>query len=165
MRQKIEKQNKRILEFEKMKQGLYLKHHSKEELEALWELVQKWILNQDTLNRNMNLETGDKNILEERLKNISESYELIDDKEKYLPEEFIISKQDILRALYDTSMRKDIRKKIWWWLSYMATTLNPSGVLWVFSFFWWGFFWLNKNIIILQEFYIDLSQSFDLLQD
>ena len=60
----------------------------------------------------MNLETGDKNMLEERLKNISESYELIDDKEKYLPEEFIISKQDILRALYDTSMRKDIRKKI-----------------------------------------------------
>ena len=41
MRQKIEKQNKRILEFEKMKQGLYLKHHSKEELESLWELVQK----------------------------------------------------------------------------------------------------------------------------
>lgn len=41
MKQKTEEQDERILEFEKMKQGLYLKHHSKEELEALWELVQK----------------------------------------------------------------------------------------------------------------------------
>lgn len=60
----------------------------------------------------MNLEIDDKNILEQRLKNISESYGSIDDKEKYLPEEFIFSKQDILRAIYDISARKDIQKKI-----------------------------------------------------
>ena len=154
-KEKDEKEQARQIVFQKMKEKIYLTHHSQEELESLFELVKKWILTEKDLGQKVSIEDTQKKELEARLREISESYDDVKEKQKYLPTEFIITKSDILSALYNEVERKKVSAKVKKWLHYLAQNISPSSAFSLWWFFFWTLFWTSKNLTTLQEFYID----------
>lgn len=145
------------IEFQKMKEKIYLTHHSQEELEELYDLVKKWVLSEKDIRQKVSIEDTEKKELEVRLQELSESYDEVKEKYKYLPSEFIVTRSDILGAIYNEEQRKKVCSKIKNWLYYLGQNISPSSSFSLWSFFFWGFFGTNRNLAVLQEFYIDTS--------
>ncbi|MCH8518338.1 hypothetical protein LAT59_01045 [Candidatus Gracilibacteria bacterium] len=150
-----DEQHEKQVKFQMMKEKIYLSHHSQEELEQLFELVEKGVLSKDSVTQKLHLEDSQKQSLELRLQTLSASYESIEDKFKYLPEELIITRENMLAAIYDKTQRKYLCKTLRSGLSYMSKNISPLSIFSAFPFFSGSLYGTNKNIVFLQEFYID----------
>ncbi len=145
------------LEHEKIKEKISVELKSEEDLMALKELVEKWIISKDVAEQIVDWE----DIWEEAIKEIFEKIDQIDeikDIDKYIPAELRITKEDYSKALTDDIFRVQLLTRLDSSLTLIANKINPDSAMGLNLFS--GFLTvLDKNLIIVQENTIDVKDS------
>lgn len=149
-----EKQKKeKMIQLEKINQIGKIKF----DLEKLKFLIMNWFLDEqlakDLIEWN-SIESDELNEVFIKLDSIEEIKWI----EKILPKDLRITKEEYLSALSNDEYRKLVLNKIDDALTYLYQSINWDGSV-LFNLFAWVLYFLNKNLQIVQENYIDLKNN------
>jgi len=162
--EKTEKERKleiaKNLEFSKEKKKLLEKIDKEKKLTYLKSLVERGLINITTAEHIVEWGTLDNVQIKEIFEKIDEIDE-IQNIDHILPKKLRISKDDYIKALEDTTFRKQILVKLDNALIYLFNSSNKSP-FWIMNFFSWLIHSLDnshKNTIKIQENTIDIKRS------
>lgn len=152
-----EKQDKKQKEFLKTKEKISLYNESSKELNYLKELVNKWIITQEIVDKIIFQEVLSKEEIETIFQKIDEIEE-IKEIESYIPKELRLNKQEYLQAIEDDIIRVKTITKINRALTLLSQSIVWPWNMWI-SLFSWVWIILDKNLVIIQENNIDFKNS------
>lgn len=148
---------KKQLEFKKTKDVISTKDDAEKNIFSLKDLVEKWILTQDTADKVLNNEGISEDDIKEIFNKIDEMEE-IKDIDSYLPTELRITSDEYFKALNDDIFRVQTLTKLDSALTLLANKINPDSAMWL-NLFSWFLTVLDKNLIKVQENTIDVKDS------
>lgn len=156
-------EKKRQLEFRKTKEKIQAEIQTEEDIFALQKLVEKRVVDKDTIKNISSGKEIDKKIIEQIFQKIEE-IENIDDIENYIPPSLKITKEDYLKATKDEIFRLQTLTKIDASLVIIYDKINPETSFGINLFS--GFLTiLDKNLVIIQENSIDIKDSLKKLDE
>lgn len=147
------------LEYSKEKQKLLKKIEKDKNLIALKSVVERWLIKTEIISHivdGKNLELSEVNELLSKINDISTTEKI----DSILPIELRVTNEEYLKALEDDELRKILIDKLNKSLDHMYLLSNPfsGSILDIFSGL---FFALNKNLVKVQEYTIDIKQSLE----
>lgn len=152
--EKLEKsKTERLIQLEKISHIWKIKF----DLEKLKILIMNWFLDEKLARDLIEWNSVESSEINEIFKKL-EAIEEIKWIEKILPKELRISKEDYLSALVSNEYREIVLHKIDDALTYLYNSINGDGSI-LFNLFTWVLYFLNKNLQIVQENYIDLKNN------
>ena len=154
---KIKEQEKKIIDHHKTKEYIKTEIDTEEKLHSLHELVDKWVLSQEHVDKIIAWEDFDEDIIKDIFDKIDEVEEL-KDIDKYLPASLRITKEDYHTALHDDIFRVQTITKLETALTLLSQQINPDTAWWINLFS--GFLMmLDKNLVKVQEHTIDIKDN------
>ena len=154
---KIKEQEKKIIDQHKTKEYIKTEIDTEEKLHSLHELVDKWVLSQEHVDKIIAWEDFDEDIIKDIFDKIDEVEEL-KDIDKYLPASLRITKEDYHTALHDDIFRVQTITKLETALTLLSQQINPDTAWWINLFS--GFLMmLDKNLVKVQEHTIDIKDN------
>ncbi len=157
----LAKEELRQREFQKTKEQITLWEQTNKSLDELRELLEKWLLRQETIDSVMSWNNISPDEIEEIFTKIDE-IENVNDIDKYLPREFRITKDEYFKALEDKLFRAQILTKINTALTIISHQITWDTPMWL-NLFSWFLILLDKNLVIIQENNIDVKNSLEWL--
>lgn len=156
--EKQEQENrKKIIEHQKVKEEIAVEIETEDEIFHLKELVEKWVITQESAQKIIDWEELDEKIVKEIFEKIDEMEE-IKDIDEYIPKELRISHEEYDKALHDDIFRTQMITKLDSALALVAKQINPGQNMGLNLFS--GFLAvLDKNLIKVQEHTIDVKDS------
>jgi hypothetical protein len=148
---------KKVLQYKKTKETIWVEIEADKSLNNLKELVQKWVIKEETAQKIISW----KNLEEETIVKIFEKIEEVESIKsisKYLPKEFRITKEEYSKALHSNDFRKKTLVKLDEALTILANQANPDWLMWL-NLFSWFLTVLDKNLILIQEHNIDMKDN------
>lgn len=149
--------NQKVLEYKKVKEEIAVEIETEDEVFHLKELVEKWIMSQESAQKVIDGEDLDEKIIKEIFEKINEM-EDIDDIDNYIPKELRITHEEYDKALHDDKFRVKIITKLDSALILITRQITPNSGIWV-NLFSWFINILDKNLIKIQEHTIDVKYS------
>lgn len=151
----INKENKKQLEYKIQREKILVKIETENNLEYLKDLLNNWIVSNETAQKIIDWEKISNNEIKEIFKKINQIDE-IKDINIYIPKEYRITQEDYFKAINDNDFRGEIIKKLDSTLSILAKQIIPDNY-WGLNLFS-GFIWfLDKNLTTIQENTIDIK--------
>lgn len=153
----VKDNQKKILEHQKVKEKIRTEVQAEEDLMNLKDLVEKWVISQDTAEQITDWMDLDEETIQEIFDKIDEIEE-IKDVDQYIPEDLRITKEDYSKALQDDIFRLQTITKLDSALVILANKITPDSAMWI-NLFSWFLTVLDKNLIKVQENTIDVKDS------
>lgn len=155
-------EEKKVLEWEKMKGEIREHIKTEEALSKLHELLDNHELDfSESEMKIMKKATEDADLSHEDIEEILEKIDEIEstqDVDKYLPKENRITKDEYKKALHDEVFRVQMITKIDLALAILANQVNPSSWIWI-NLFSGYLALLDKKLIKIQENHIDIKDN------
>jgi len=158
-KKEILKQEEKITEHLKTKEKIKTQIETDDELNNLKDLVEKWIITKDTAENIAKWKNIDSDILEEMFDKITE-IEDIKNIDKYLPEEYRVTKEEYKEAVENSLKRVVTLTKLNTALTLLSDQINWDTTWWL-NLFSWFLTVLDKNLILIQENTIDIKDSLE----
>lgn len=153
---KIQKESRDSVEFFTEKQKLRCELEKKEKLNHLEEMLEKWIVSEQSVKKLENLSQKEQQEIQKTLEKISEIQE-IDPKWKILPQSMQITKKAYLDALADPTKRQQLLSQVDDNLSYLYNQVSQWWIVNLMSYF--QVFFIGNNFKTVQENMIDIKNN------
>lgn len=154
---------KKSIEFKIKKEKIWVEIESENEVFKLKELIEKWIITNETAQKIILWEEISNDEIKEIFEKINQIEE-IKDIDKYLPKEYRITSEQYLKAVNDDIYRVQILTKLDYALTILVKQIVPDSSNWLNLFS--GFIWvLDKNLILIQENTIDIKSWLKKIED
>lgn len=153
---KSKKETQETYEFSQEKQKLRTELEKKEKLNHLEEMLEKWIVSEQSVKKLENLSPKEQQEIQKTLEKISEITD-VDPKGKILPKSMQITKNDYLKALSDPIKKQQLLSQVDDNLSYLYNQVSQWWIVNLMSYF--QVFFIGNDFKTVQENMIDIKNN------